>query len=163
MLFVSSVPLGTVVEIIRSVSISESRCFSFQEILIGPLALPLCIVSISESRCFSFQVEGADTEAQLEVCFNLGIEMLFVSSAEQTRRFGQKSFQTRFNLGIEMLFVSRSNTYSADNSYYHVSISESRCFSFQVFIDPSAAHPKHVSISESRCFSFQEKVNRYCG
>ena len=64
------------------------------------------LVSISESRCFSFQVhEAIGVEGNRAMCFNLGIEMLFVSSAV---------------CGIVAL------------QKWNVSISESRCFSFQV-------------------------------
>ena len=88
--------------------------------------------------------------------FNLGIEMLFVSSFlrrfrpiaasgefqsrnrdafrfkwRRTRRSGESHYRG-FNLGIEMLFVSRlkANAVSVLTAN-SVSISESRCFSFQ--------------------------------
>ena len=63
-----------------------------------------------------------------------------------------------FNLGIEMLFVS---SVLCDVAVLcrllDVSISESRCFSFQgnsVFLLNKVGVTR-VSISESRCFSFQ--------
>ena len=88
-------------------------------------------------------------------CFNLGIEMLFVSSVGvRTRTSSYRTqFQSRnrdafrfklalkchrrhrcisFNLGIEMLFVSRGSAVSVSIRFTSVSISESRCFSFQV-------------------------------
>ena len=69
------------------VSISESRCFSFQAV--ACIRSPkTTTVSISESRCFSFQAVRAGFSACLYACFNLGIEMLFVSRAlPMTRRF----------------------------------------------------------------------------
>ena len=81
--------------------------------------------------------------------------MLFVSSDRRvhTRHLLKLRFQSRnrdafrfkkvvdvihiseimsFNLGIEMLFVSRSDCLYHHDIPSHVSISESRCFSFQV-------------------------------
>ena len=91
-------------------SISESRCFSFQV-----CTNRTCLwrgtrrfnVSISESRCFSFQVQHHlwYRSHGCIACFNLGIEMLFVSSAQLPCR--SCAYTPRFNLGIEMLFVSR--------------------------------------------------------
>ena len=114
----------------HNVSISESRCFSFQGTAVSvafvaskimfqsrnrdafrfkfrfPFTTPIYvfIVSISESRCFSFQ--------------------------ESTRRVSVP-FIASFNLGIEMLFVS-SRRIKPSQGLAIVSISESRCFSFQV-------------------------------
>ena len=61
--------------------------------------------------------------------FNLGIEMLFVSSDIDSS--GEITVAEGFNLGIEMLFVSRQHVQMGAQSL-SVSISESRCFSFQV-------------------------------
>ena len=117
----------------------------------------------------------------ISYCFNLGIEMLFVSSL----LFGNGSQSSYcFNLGIEMLFVSRMTIIRDGPLWYFanpVSISESRCFSFQVLPLKDCTEPPScmfqsrnrdafrfkdncrgrtgsifiVSISESRCFSFQ--------
>ena len=130
MLFVSSPILCRIGFLYNfNVSISESRCFSFQGITRQAAANRLQ-VSISESRCFSFQVITIDSSIRAKSCFNLGIEMLFVSRVTssgweggavdmfQSRNrdaFRFKSAQTTslistttssFNLGIEMLFVS---------------------------------------------------------
>ena len=129
-----------------TVSISESRCFSFQvyQFMTGsrtcklrdkrfnlgiemlfvssditqpqPCACKLH-VSISESRCFSFQdlssrlwIEGTNR------CFNLGIEMLFVSSFSSKRCVRGWTNGICFNLGIEMLFVSRITAFEVGPS-----------------------------------------------
>ena len=91
------------------------------------------LVSISESRCFSFQEALTTLPTPGVACFNLGIEMLFVSRGLglAVMRFYCILFQSRnrdafrfkssvmcimlilgmfcFNLGIEMLFVSREH------------------------------------------------------
>ena len=113
------------------------------------------IVSISESRCFSFQgTRRSDGKPGLQSSFNLGIEMLFVSSSvawhdprgsgrqvsiSESRCFSFQAAKTpppahgteSFNIGIEMLFVSRCSKYERWRRSIVVSISESRCFSFQ--------------------------------
>ena len=132
MLFVSRPTFSWTPPASATVSISESRCFSFQDQLEVDWKLSAFEVSISESRCFSFQVYRLSRSLFEYICFNLGIEMLFVSrkkpaklspknplvSISESRCF---SFQVElspydlfrgriiwsFNLGIEMLFVSR--------------------------------------------------------
>ena len=79
------------------------------------------LVSISESRCFSFQADWTRTRCHCLSCidghsFNLGIEMLFVSSHHEWLR------QERVTSIL-------------------VSISESRCFSFQA----SAKSRRHLA------------------
>ena len=143
-------------------------------------------VSISESRCFSFQVGVINAWRVHGILsrFNLGIEMLFISRSPSSSMpmYIMLWFQSRnrdafhfkdarhkvdqtawqrlcFNLGIEMLFVSSSLTVAAALALTgSVSISESRCFSFQAARDDDtdARQESRVSISESRCFSFQE-------
>ena len=54
-----------------------------------------------------------------------------------------------------MLFISGRNRNRKKSRYRRVSISSSRCFSFQVEKSVSPAVSMHVSISSSRCFSFQ--------
>ena len=156
MLFVSSIRSIHRNRIFVRVSISESRCFSFQVIRIYTHPYLQEHVSISESRCFSFQ-EYAYWFGNSRGCssFNLGIEMLFVSS-EQDRK-------ERYTTSLVSISESRCFSFQADAQKRYpqpltsVSISESRCFSFQV---PSLSAMSErvtvpVSISESRCFSFQ--------
>ena len=61
------------------VSISQSRCLSFQVATACGLGKSLLSVSISQSRCLSFQVAvGVNWNLGL-YCFNLAIEMLIIS------------------------------------------------------------------------------------
>ena len=143
MLFISrgdpSQSTGTITYSIN-VSISESRCFSFQvdadlvrfsqvqsrnrdafpqsadrcivfqsrnrdafhfKVIDRPVPNRICCVSISESRCFSFQDRLC---LSVTASFNLGIEMLFISSTLCVFISFDSIFS--FNLGIEMLFIS---------------------------------------------------------
>ena len=125
------------------------------------------LVSISESRCFSFQATPAAIAGPVTYChsFNLGIEMLFVSSESNVSELRGLLLLGSFNLGIEMLFVSRQyRTFHLIMGILKVSISESRCFSFQVKLDAcnvgEMRQRGRVSISESRCFSFQVKSGK---
>ena len=172
----------------RTVSISESRCFSFQVSDFVDRHIISLFVSISESRCFSFQghhiLKGFPEH--IDFSFNLGIEMLFVSSA--LSNVEQACFEACFNLGIEMLFVSRWIRESMIKSLYKQFQSRNRdAFRFKWrFAYRWGCHPlmfqsrnrdafrfkckqfRHkciggdhslVSISESRCFSFQVPIN----
>ena len=120
------------------VSISESRCFSFQAYPDPRRYGVTRPVSISESRCFSFQVQ-----VQLP-----RMTMLTTSC---------------FNLGIEMLFISRINVNPFQFFLVIVSISESRCFSFQV---PRYSQMLEMQIPLALLFqsrnrdAFRFKVNR---
>ena len=79
---------------------------------------------------FRFKLKNMTIHTQTNSdCFNLGIEMLFVSSYDFVH-WGCNLACRSFNLGIEMLFVS-SRLKRWDVPGYGVSISESRCFSFQ--------------------------------
>ena len=85
--------------------------------------------------------------------FNLAIEMLFISGQQPN---APHSRHPRFNLAIEMLFISGRARYNALSFASSVSISQSRCFSFQVYGGHSpSAYLWNVSISQSRGFSFQ--------
>ena len=151
----------------RTVSISESRCFSFQVSDFVDRHIISLFVSISESRCFSFQghhiLKGFPEH--IDFSFNLGIEMLFVSRwiRESMIKSLYKQFQSRnrdafrfkwrfaYRWGCHpLMFQSRNRDafrfkckqfrhkcIGGDHSL--VSISESRCFSFQV---PINALPK---------------------
>ena len=61
------------------------------------------IVSISQSRCLSFQVSSAPRGALSCSCFNLAIEMLVISGTDGT---AHRRLQPCFNLAIEMLVIS---------------------------------------------------------
>ena len=63
-----------------TVSISESRFFLFQAKQLGCHHRYEIHVSISESRFFSFQGIAGCLLQYGRVCFNLGIEVLFISS-----------------------------------------------------------------------------------
>ena len=130
--------------------------------------LLISIVSISESRCFSFQVITGrfvryDDRHQR---FNLGIEMLFISRY-RCFRFSTTQplitmFQSRNRDAFHFKKRNRSNSATAISNNA-VSISESRCFSFQdhkMRSYDARALTVLVSISESRCFSFQDFVLR---
>ena len=96
-------------------------------------AFPNVVSYLFQSRnrdAFRFKRAWDNSRAQRRKRFNLGIEMLFVSSCMAARR---------------LLVALRQ-----------VSISESRCFSFQENgVARGIRGLTHVSISESRCFSFQ--------
>ena len=138
------------------VSISQSRCLSFQAGM--DCGKPCCSgmrVSISQSRCLSFQVTNCRAYLLKEVRFNLAIEMLIISglSTANEKRCLHSMFQSRnrdaYHFRIE---DTRQGTWYL----IEVSISQSRCLSFQGRISrTSSANPKTVSISQSRCLSFQ--------
>ena len=97
--------------------------------------------AISDARDNMFQSRNRDAfrfkrlihfaSQRAQQGFNLGIEMLFVSRLDPQRRMIET--QESFNLGIEMLFVSRRWSRGLIQAVRcYVSISESRCFSFQV-------------------------------
>ena len=88
-----------------SVSISQSRCLSFQVSRLSLPHHPRRNVSISQSRCLSFQVRKEEPFlSYLPLRFNLAIEMLVISGR---RRLGRHGLPTRcFNLAIEMLVIS---------------------------------------------------------
>ena len=87
-------------------------------------------VSISQSRCLSFQVK------------------VYRELIETLRH--------RFNLAIEMLVISGKRHKVAAAETEDVSISQSRCLSFQeITCMPVWFAIVRVSISQSRCLSFQ--------
>ena len=138
-------------------------------------------VSISQSRCLSFQaLQSFATRCNL-LRFNLAIEMLVISGLVLSRA-RRVCGAFRFNLAIEMLVISGLTFASKCGIIYLVSISQSRCLSFQgtkpttqlsllscfnlaiemLVISGSRDSPKSVywtmvSISQSRCLSFQVK------
>ena len=135
-------------------------------------------VSISQSRCLSFQDGGRRTAPRLLESFNLAIEMLVISGQPSLAR---SEPPYGFNLAIEMLVISGAR-YPPQNAYRYllfqsrnrdachfrnlqpnlgvhrrqVSISQSRCLSFQVCRSTAqCCFGIKVSISQSRCLSFQ--------
>ena len=115
-------------------------------------------VSISESRCFSFQVCGGSGLVCDSSSFNLGIEMLFISS--RTCNSYLHSPHTGFNLGIEMLFISSNERLR----WRYVCSAKFQSRNRDAFRFKNQGYLKHesytvpVSISESRCFSFQVRL-----
>ena len=111
-------------------------------------------VSISQSRCLSFQVSGEFMMKKCSHRFNLAIEMLIISGGCQAVSGGfayHVSISQSRCLSFQVPDAER--TAKADS---FVSISQSRCLSFQVCIQPRhLAQPRPVSISQSRCLSFQ--------
>ena len=106
------------------VSISQSRCLSFQVIgeVRGSLITPH--VSISQSRCLSFQVKGV-TQAlpNVVIRFNLAIEMLIISGC---RHHLTGRLSPRFNLAIEMLIISGQETEAVFEGERHLFQSRNR-------------------------------------
>ena len=125
-----------------TVSISESRCFSFQVYKKTKWLRFIIIVSISESRCFSFQVmkrpsrtaihhwnlfQSRNRDAfRFKTLRNLwrpAKTYRFQSRNRDAFRFKEAEAcyccgeLYRFNLGIEMLFVSRRTAKVANRSY----------------------------------------------
>ena len=190
------------------VSISQSRCFSFQGIRsLGARYHVAQNVSISQSRCFSFQGNcnphrrcfGRQFQSRNRDAFHFRGRMIGHLDAYQdkfqSRNRDAFHFRNRrrsciaicyskcFNLAIEMLFISglkalRNNALfslfqSRNRDAFHfrwvsqrgdscgvglVSISQSRCFSFQACACLLLGIRGRVSISQSRCFSFQENT-----
>ena len=163
------------------VSISQSRCFSFQLKQKVFDTYSIYQVSISQSRCFSFQLATSQPRINAGSCqafqsrnrdaflfnevlntlaehltnsgFNLAIEMLFFST--ESGELDQQVI-VGFNLAIEMLFFSTFEyRFSRRTIPPLVSISQSRCFSFQLNVYCKGCIDCVVSISQSRCFSFQ--------
>ena len=86
-------------------------------------------VSISQSRCLSFQVQTCILACSTSLSFNLAIEMLVISGRTSSSFIA--SFRESFNLAIEMLVISGRLLFNACQAFV-VSISQSRCLSFQV-------------------------------
>ena len=114
------------------VSISESRCFSFQAPSLSGHDYLTDIVSISESRCFSFQV--------LVMVKSNGLhEVLFQSRNRDAFRF-------------------KEVTITVSGGTVYVSISESRCFSFQVPFKNSIGMFSVVSFQSRNRDAFRFKL-----
>ena len=109
------------------VSISQSRCLSFQDemhVFVGDMAGEFqsrnrdachfrkaeitigdttASVSISQSRCLSFQGLAQRSPHSQRYCFNLAIEMLVISGENP---YLGVTYAKGFNLAIEMLVIS---------------------------------------------------------
>ena len=160
------------------VSISQSRCLSFQGIaMLILVSAYLSFQSRNRDACH-FRRRRAQCDRTADPRFNLAIEMLVISGVSQS--FGSvppDKFQSRnrdachfratatpadaetshsFNLAIEMLVISGRERFARPRTTTHVSISQSRCLSFQgVTVSFSITRVRSVSISQSRCLSFQ--------
>ena len=163
-------------------------------------------VSISQSRCFSFQVrehwQSGSTRLGFQsrnrdafhfrdtlpsgtairvYCFNLAIEMLFISgqhalritdnrvrwvSISQSRCFSYQATCHRilplrkigFNLAIEMLFISGKSPNATDSAWRQVSISQSRCFSFQGNASSSGSTSSRFQSRNRDAFHFRSTI-----
>ena len=161
------------------VSISQSRCLSFQGIVVSAqgtvsgfqsrnrdayhfrnltnayyaihqtsfnLAIEMLIISGSAVRILN---------PNLIRCFNLAIEMLIISGTADAH--AEMDVSSGFNLAIEMLIISGLRGMLSLIGDFEVSISQSRCLSFQVVrVLTEEASMSYVSISQSRCLSFQD-------
>ena len=81
-------------------------------------------------------------------CFNLAIEMLFISGPTKRIQHYLTAIAS-FNLAIEMLFMSGACAPRRCGGTTDVSISQSRCFSFQVS-NPDERHSRHGRLFQSR-------------
>ena len=88
--------------------------------------------------------------------FNLAIEMLVISGIDMDGIRPVLVFS--FNLAIEMLVISGRCRGCCARGLNLVSISQSRCLSFQGKRRNLPAGMLSVSISQSRCLSFQVKI-----
>ena len=136
------------------VSISQSRFLSFQVRHCLKRPCVLCIVSISQSRFLSFQAHRRQPHRSHIGSFNLAIEMLVISGSRRVCCHGRSRTQS-FNLAIEILVISGQARWSRVSRIRCVSISQSRCLSFQGGVTTPPPNSSWVSISQSRCLSFQ--------
>ena len=82
-------------ELQYQVSISQSRCLSFQGYASRDCQRR-CNVSISQSRCLSFQDLLSTNVDDWKISFNLAIEMLVISgSSHETDALAVAVFQSR--------------------------------------------------------------------
>ena len=147
-------PLGNAMCLVH-VSISQSRCLSFQVRDETARPLPDRFQSRNRDACHFRSIGGCNTGLRY-FGFNLAIEMLVISgrvrvackwnafwvSISQSRclsfqvrrrRRCRHTPHNRFNLAIEMLVISGTDYgYLYPFSRWDVSISQSRCLSFQV-------------------------------
>ena len=139
------------------VSISQSRCFSYQDLY--PQAVDIYPTLWFQSRNRdAFHIRGpARPRASPFLRFNLAIEMLFISGTLfSTYRIGSTN---RFNLAIEMLFISGEyaiNTRSEQHCCFNLAIEMLFISGFPLPLTLPAFIS--VSISQSRCFSYQVRA-----
>ena len=113
------------------VSISQSRCFSCQVGELNDAASKLAEFQSRNRDAFHFRHTAVPCESLHLKCFNLVIEMLFISG--KTRPVSLRTSLWRFNLVIEMLVISgNASRLRSSTRTRLVSISQSRGLSFQV-------------------------------
>ena len=145
------------------VSISEPRCFSFQVTRFSHVAIASFTFQSRNRDAFRFKPVYRSWCFHYYQSFNLGIEMLFVSSSQiHLHRLWHNC--RRFNLGIEMLFISRTpgrmpTGHSLTANSFNLGIE-------MLFVSRRRCRHQYpcdrlVSISESRCFSFQDPTGRF--
>ena len=138
-----------------SVSISQSRCLSFQVIVtVGEnVIVPVSFQSRNRDAChFRLVLQPTDLRHQPQR-FNLAIEMLVISGIKiSALRCFVPTFQSRNRDACHFRAQTAGNLYSL---HQQVSISQSRCLSFQVSNGCYRERAIQVSISQSRCLSFQ--------
>ena len=108
-------------------------------------------------EAFHFRMHEPQTQAFLAVVgrFNLAIEMLFISGA--TARLRIPNYPLCFNLVIEMLFISGlENDIGRQATISGFNLAIEMLFISGIGMTATRATPCHVSISQSRCFSFQD-------
>ena len=163
------------------VSISQSRCFSFQvpDTQVAIHGLPMMFQSRNRDA-FHFRSTPRFLPSVRYSRFNLAIEMLFISGNARPIPSAKviSSFQSRnrdafhfrllraglgvapahfsFNLAIEMLFISGEKRLGGKPARCPFQSRNRDAFHFREEITfPYSAARGTVSISQSRCFSFQ--------
>ena len=153
------------------VSISQSRCLSFQACVSIASLSETTQVSISQSRCLSFQGSSSISGTLSYFCFNLAIEMLVMSgkpglftnsTAAVFQSRNRDACHVRCNRCWDHCVLIRFQSRNRDACHFRetqglcsvlsgwVSISQSRCLSFQ-------ANTKNAS---SPCASAFQSRNR---
>ena len=112
-------------------------------------------VSISQSRCFSFQVADRDNRTDELGKFQYRNRDAFHFRLTNIRR-RRKPSGTGFNLAIEMLFISGPRYTPPDRTPDEKFQSRNRdAFHIRLDCQALSASGLRVSISQSRCFSYQ--------
>ena len=112
-------------------------------------------VSISQSRCCSCQGGKPSISGDRNGRFNLAIEMLFMSGTYNGRvaTYEIQGFQSRNRDAFQ--FMCRGNP-RTHRLLFSVSISQSRCFSFQVMLQQLLGHQRIQFQSRNReAFQFR--------
>ena len=143
------------------VSISQSRCLSFQDERRNANSVRgIAFQSRNRDACHFRSGQIAQIPFPL-FSFNLAIEMLVISG--QIKRLLLFRLRFRFNLAIEMLVISGRHTptcSSPPSPYPFQSRNRDACHFRGLFPFRQPLGASGVSISQSRCLSFQ---GRACG